>query len=189
MSFESTDQIVVIGSTNFPKSLDKAVIRAGRFDQTIQIPEPSFDSRKKLLQYYLGKLKIKTKEIDIVKIAKLTGGFTGADIKNLVNSAAINVVNLQKGIIEQTDLNESFERMQMGLKRSKEINNPSDLLRTAYHESGHALTGLLTDGSMTLNKMTILPVGQALGLFNQFYWISSRCLRNFSHSKKFDCDC
>lgn len=157
------DKIVVIGSTNFPESLDKAVIRPGRFDKTIHIPEPTYDSRIKLIIYYLSKLKLKIKDINVATIASLTGGFTGADIKNLVNTAAMNVVAQQRGIIDQSEMNQAFERMQMGLKRNKGISEPVDLLRTAYHESGHALTSLMTEGAMKLNKITILPVGQALG--------------------------
>ena len=104
--------------------------------------------------------------MDVNKLAMFTGGFTGADIKNMVNIAATQVVTNQKFALDQEDLNSAFERIQMGIKRNKNISTPEDLLRTAYHESGHATVGLVTEGAMKLNKITILPVGQALGFGN-----------------------
>jgi ATP-dependent metalloprotease len=157
------ERVVVIASTNFPDALDKAVTRPGRFDRMIHIPEPTYDGRFKLFTYYLHKLRIPSSGVDITKLAMVTGGFTGADIKNMVNIAATQVLNHKKNKIEQADMNEAFERIQMGLKRSKSISTEEDLLRTAYHESGHAAVGLLTEGAMKLNKITILPVGPALG--------------------------
>lgn len=152
----------MIGSTNFPEALDKAVTRAGRFDKKIHIPEPTYDSRIKLLLFYVKKLKL-VNNIDLQKVAMVTGGYTGADIKNLVNIAAISALSAQRYQLRQEDMDKAFERMQMGLRRSKNISEPEDLIRTAYHESGHAICGSLTEGGMKLNKVTILPAGSALG--------------------------
>lgn len=159
---------MVIGSTNFPEALDKAVTRAGRFDKRVHIPEPNYDSRVKLFRYYLSKLKMKV-AVDVGKLGAVTGGFTGADIKNLVNIAAISAVSSQKYHVGQEEMNQAFERMQMGLRKSKSVSTPEDLLRTAYHESGHALAGVLTEGGMKLNKITILPAGPALGWADKVY--------------------
>ena len=97
------------------------------------------------------------------RIAAVTGGFTGADIKNLVNIASMDVTFHNKNSLNQRDLFAAYELMKMGIKRKKNTSDADDLLRTAYHESGHALTALLVDGSLELNKITILPVGGALG--------------------------
>ena len=105
------------------------------------------------------------KNLNVQNIATVTGGFTGADIKNLVNIASIGLIYENRNEMKETDLFAAFERMQMGIKRNKNMSDGEDLLRTAYHESGHALTSLLIDGSLELNKLTILPVGGALGFF------------------------
>lgn len=137
--------------------------RPGRFDRKIHIPEPTFDSRVKLFHYYLRKLRLDSKNVDVSRLSMYTGGFTGADIKNMVNIAGTEAVTKGETRLTQEDLNRAFERIQMGLKRNKNISSQDDLLRTAYHESGHATVGLKTDGAMKLNKITILPVGSALG--------------------------
>lgn len=164
--FEENESIVVIGATNFPESLDPAVVRPGRFDKVVTIPVPSYDVRKKILNYYLKNLKMDKVALDIDKIADITINMTGADLKNLVNTAGIYAVSLKEKKLTQDHLTYSFERMTMGLKRNKNISSAEELKRTAYHEAGHALTSLLTPGSNKLHKITILPVGQALGLSN-----------------------
>lgn len=177
---------MVIGSTNFPEALDKAVTRAGRFDKKIHIPEPNFDSRVKMLSFYLGKLKLVNK-VDLQRMAMITGGFTGADIKNLVNTAAISAVSAQRYQMLQEDMDKAFERMQMGLRKSKSISDPEDLIRTAYHESGHAICGSLTEGAMKLNKVTILPAGSALGSPNQIHRFSAGSARSLPDAQESAC--
>ncbi len=104
--------------------------------------------------------------LDVDKIASITISMTGADLKNLVNTAGIYAVSLNEKKVSQEHLNYAFERMTMGLKKNKNISSEEELKRTAYHEAGHALTSLLTPGSNKLHKITILPVGQALGSCN-----------------------
>ena len=137
--------------------------RPGRFDRTIIIPLPSFETRKEILKYYLGKTNLAKRGIDLDKIASVTGQMTGADLKNLVDTAGLQALHKNRSILRQIDLEEAFERIKMGLKRAKGISTDDELNRTAFHEAGHALTALLTKGSNTLHKVTILPVGQALG--------------------------
>jgi len=131
---------------------------------------PSYDVRKKILNYYLKNLKMEKSVLDIDKIAAITINMTGADLKNLINTAGIHAVSLNQNRLTQEHLNYAFERMTMGLKKNKNISSAEELKRTAYHEAGHALTSLLTPGSNKLHKITILPVGQALGLSNKVYW-------------------
>ena len=139
------------------------MIRPGRFDRKIHIPEPNLESRKKLFAHYLSKVRIPKRRVELDRISSVTGGFTGADIKNLVNIASMDVTFHNKNNLDEKDLFAAYELMKMGVKRKKSMSDADDLLRTAYHESGHALTSLLVDGSLELNKVTILPVGGALG--------------------------
>lgn len=161
--FEPNEQIIVIAATNLPESLDPAVTRAGRFDKVISIPYPNLESRRKILEYYIEKVKYDSNKIDKEKIVQLTVQFTGADIKNLVNLAGFTAVNKGKSLIDQTDLEEAFDRIVMGLSRKSLKISDEDKLKTAYHEAGHALVGLLAVGADELHKVTILPRGQALG--------------------------
>jgi ATP-dependent Zn protease len=103
------------------------------------------------------------KNVDIDKIAAITITMTGADLKNLVNSAGLHAISQKQSCLNQEHLTFAFERLSMGLRRKKSISSDDELMRTAYHEAGHALVGLLTPGSNKLHKITILPVGQALG--------------------------
>lgn len=160
--FIKNDKILVLAATNLPESLDPAVIRAGRFDKRINIPYPNLESRKKILHYYLD--KVKHKDINIDRLSKLTIQFTGADIKNLVNQSGFIAVNKDRKYIEQEDVENAFDRIVMGISRKSMKVTEEEKLKTAYHEAGHALMSLLADGSDLLHKVTILPRGQALGL-------------------------
>lgn len=161
--FNQNDEVIVIAATNLPESLDPAVTRAGRFDKVINMPYPNLESRRKILDYYLNKIKYNGEMVDKEKIVQLSVQFTGADIKNLVNLAGFNAVNKGKELVDQADLEEAFDRIVMGLSRRSLMISDEDKLKTAYHEAGHTLIGLLATGADELHKVTILPRGQALG--------------------------
>ena len=171
--FNQNDEVIVIAATNLPETLDPAVTRAGRFDKVISIPYPNLESRKKILDYYISKVKYDKERIDKEKIVQLTVQFTGADLKNLINLAGFTAVNKGKELLDQSDLEEAFDRIVMGLSRRTMKISEEDKLKTAYHEAGHALVGLLASGADELHKVTILPRGQALGYINKGYQLSA----------------
>ena len=161
--FEKHQKIIVIAATNLPESLDPAVKRAGRFDRVINIPYPNFESRKKILQYYLKKVKHDESKIKLNDIAHLTTQFTGADIKNLINFSGLNSIKNKRDKIIHEDLLEAFDRVVMGSTRKTMRISKEEKLKTAYHEAGHTLISLLTKGSFKLHKVTILQRGSSLG--------------------------
>ena len=161
--FEENEDVIVIAATNFPNSLDPAVVRPGRFDKKITIPKPTSEVRKKMFQYYLTKLQIPKYQIDLRKLSSLTIDMTGADIKNIVNISGLSIVKKGKNRIEQNDMIAAYERVKMGLKRDKAGISQKELLKTAYHEAGHAIIALLTTGASKLHKVTIMPIGGSLG--------------------------
>lgn len=161
--FKQTDNIIVIGATNLEKQIDKAIMRPGRFDKTINIPYPDYEGRKKILDYYLAKIKFDKESVQSDTLAKATIGFTGADIKNFVNISILTCVkNSRKQAIHE-DFEFALDRVRMGIGRTGMIVSDKDKYLTAYHEGGHTLVNLLTMGALPLHKVTILPRGPALG--------------------------
>lgn len=160
--FQPDDKIIVIAATNMIEKLDKAILRAGRFDKKIDIPMPDKDSRVKLFEYFSNKIKTKGK-IDFETLSKRTSGMTGADIKNMVNIAILNSVKMNRKEALQEDFDYAFDRMVMGIYRKSLVMEQKTKVMTAYHEAGHTLMNLLTNPGMKLHKVTILPVGQSLG--------------------------
>eukprot|EP00457_Paulinella_chromatophora_P003475 gb/GEZN01003483.1/.p1 GENE.gb/GEZN01003483.1/~~gb/GEZN01003483.1/.p1 ORF type:complete len:671 (-),score=91.32 gb/GEZN01003483.1/:63-2075(-) len=163
--FKGNEGILVMGATNLPDILDSALLRPGRFDRTVQVDPPDRAARTELIKYYLKNragVCVDTKTLDA--LAGSTAGLTGADIKNLVNLAAIEAV--QKGDINITanHLAEAVEVVRMGRKNEHlEINEETRKL-TAYHEAGHAILSLYTEGSDPIYKATLVPRGGALGM-------------------------
>jgi ATP-dependent metalloprotease len=160
--FQPDDKIIVIAATNMIERLDKAILRAGRFDKKIDIPMPDRESRAKLFEYFSGKIKIKGR-IDFDTLSKRTSGMTGADIKNMVNIAILHSVKMNRQEAQQEDFDYAFDRMVMGIYRKSLVMDRQTKVMTAYHEAGHTLMNLLTSPGMKLHKVTILPVGQSLG--------------------------
>jgi len=161
--FQQTEGIIVIGATNIPDALDSALTRPGRFDKQVAVPVPDVKGRKELVEYYLKKT-VPAKDINPSVIARATPGFTGADIANLINLAAIKATLRNMSAIDMKLLEEAKDDIIMGIKRTTVEKNMDELKVTAYHEGGHALVALLSAGAHPVHKATIIQRGQALGV-------------------------
>ncbi|MBN2267183.1 MAG: ATP-dependent zinc metalloprotease FtsH [Candidatus Babeliaceae bacterium] len=155
--------VIVMAATNRPDVLDKALTRAGRFDRQVNVPYPDLNARKGILDIHVRGVKL-AEEADLEKIARGTSGFSGADLENLVNEAAINAIRGNREEIVMADFEEARDKILMGKRSKSMIQTPEDLQATAYHEAGHALMTLLQpDVTDPLHKVTIAPRGRALG--------------------------
>jgi len=160
--FNSTSGVIVIGATNFPESLDPALTRPGRFDKIIHVPLPDLKGRKDIIDLYLKKTK-SGPDVDAKILARGTPGFTGAELANLINLAAIKATIQNKPHIDMRVLEEAKDDVLMGIKRTTELTE-EDRKLTAYHEGGHALVSLYSAGATPLHKATIIGRGNALGV-------------------------
>nr|CAH8857348.1 unnamed protein product [Trichobilharzia regenti] len=160
--FQSTEGIIVLGATNQAEDLDKALLRPGRFDVQIFVSPPTYEGRLALLNLYLRKMKT-SPNIDVEKLAHGTVGYTGADIQNLVNQAAIAAGLHNDPVIEMHHLWEARDRLIMGPAKRRPLDEQTNRV-SAFHEAGHALVALLTAESTPLHKVTIIPRGEAGGL-------------------------
>jgi cell division protease FtsH len=164
--FESNDGVILIAATNRPDVLDPALLRPGRFDRRIVVPRPDVKGR-------LGILKVHTKKtplspgVDLDIVARGTPGFSGADLENLVNEAALQAARADKDRLDSSDFEMAKDKVLMGPERRSMIISDSDKRVTAYHEAGHALVGKMMKGSDPVHKVTIIPRGRALGLTQQ----------------------
>eukprot|EP00761_Pharyngomonas_kirbyi_P000478 gb/GECH01000478.1/.p1 GENE.gb/GECH01000478.1/~~gb/GECH01000478.1/.p1 ORF type:complete len:622 (+),score=75.98 gb/GECH01000478.1/:1-1866(+) len=163
--FTPTDQVVVIAATNFPAALDKALTRSGRFDKHVSVDLPDLKGREQLVNLYL-KNKVVHSDVDSHVVARATPTFTGADIANMLNIAALRASVENKESITMQDIDNAKDRLLMGAERSSGMRriDRERLLRTAYHEAGHALVCLRTQGSPDIHKATIVPRGSASGM-------------------------
>ncbi|KAJ8337058.1 hypothetical protein SKAU_G00382780 [Synaphobranchus kaupii] len=160
--FKPNEGVIVIGATNFPEALDNALIRPGRFDMQVTVPRPDVKGRTEILKWYLRKIKVDP-DIEAEVIARGTVGFSGAELENLVNQAALKAAVDGKDIVTMTELEFSKDKMLMGPeRRSVEIDERNKKI-TAYHESGHAIVAYYTKDAMPINKATIMPRGSTLG--------------------------
>ncbi|MDR3178328.1 MAG: ATP-dependent zinc metalloprotease FtsH, partial [Campylobacteraceae bacterium] len=150
--------VIVLAATNRPEVLDAALLRPGRFDRQVVVDRPDFQGRLAILKVHIKDLKI-SKDVDLEEIARLTVGFAGADLANIINEAALLAGRESKEFVEQKDFLEAFERAAIGLKKKGRAINPKEKKIVAYHESGHALIGELTKGSTKTTKVTIVPRG------------------------------
>ena len=158
------DSVIVIAATNRPDVLDKALLRPGRFDRTVHVPFPDLISREQILKVHIKGIKIDP-DLPLHKIARGTPGFSGADLANLVNQAALNASKMKKQMVTMKDFEESRDKIMLGKENKTMVRTPEELKTTAYHEAGHALmTLLLPKVSDPLHKVTIIPRGRALGL-------------------------
>jgi len=165
--FNNNEDILVMAATNRKDILDKALIRPGRFDRIIQVPLPDRQSRVKILEHYL-KTKNVTKSTDISSIAELTEGFSGAQLKNLINEAAIISVRNNFTVIQEKYIFDAFEKSIVGLIKSSAIVSPSNKLRVAIHESGHALLALKFSEYFYFQKASIQPTYNGAGGYTIF---------------------
>ena len=160
--FETNDSVVLIAATNRADVLDPALLRPGRFDRQIVVDAPDVKGRERILQVHARNKPI-AKDVDLAKIAKLTPGFTGADLSNLLNESALLTARRNKKVISMQEVSESMERVIAGPERKGRIMDDKTKRTIAYHESGHALVGHLLPGADPVHKISIISRGRALG--------------------------
>ncbi|KAH7396624.1 peptidase family M41-domain-containing protein [Phaeosphaeria sp. MPI-PUGE-AT-0046c] len=161
--FDQSTGVIFIAATNHPELLDQALTRPGRFDRHVQVELPDVGGRLAILKYHTKKIRLNP-EIDLSTIARGTPGFSGAELENLANSAAIRASKLQSKFVSLTDLEWAKDKIMMGAEKKTRAVPLQDKIHTAYHESGHALVGLYTKGFNDVHKATILPRGHAAGI-------------------------
>ncbi|KAM7499753.1 hypothetical protein LguiA_024167 [Lonicera macranthoides] len=164
--FEQNEGIILMAATNLPDILDPALTRPGRFDRHIVVPNPDVRGRQEILELYL-KDKPQADDVDVKAIARGTPGFNGADLANLVNIAAIKAAVEGAEKVTATQLEFAKDRIMMGTERKTMFISEDSKKLTAYHESGHAIVALNTDGAHPIHKATIMPRGSALGMVTQ----------------------
>ncbi|HEX4011814.1 MAG TPA: ATP-dependent zinc metalloprotease FtsH [Solirubrobacteraceae bacterium] len=160
--FESNQAVVVLGATNRPEILDPALLRPGRFDRRVAVQPPDKPGRRKILEVHTRSMPL-DKDVDLNSLAATTPGMVGADLANLCNEAALLAARRNHDTVHMADFTDSLEKILLGAERGI-ILSPEDRERTAYHESGHALVGMLTLGADPVRKISIIPRGQALGV-------------------------
>ncbi|WP_418152093.1 ATP-dependent zinc metalloprotease FtsH [Litorimonas sp. RW-G-Af-16] len=161
--FEGDEGIIIIAATNRPDVLDKALLRPGRFDRQIEVPYPDIQGREKILEVHM-KGKPIAADLDVKYIARGTPGFSGADLMNLVNEAALLSARRNKLKITMREFEDARDKVMMGAERHTLAMSDEEKAMTAYHEAGHAIVGLNMKGSLPIHKATIIPRGRALGM-------------------------
>lgn len=164
--FEENSGIIVIGATNFKESLDAALLRPGRFDKHVVVPLPDVAGRKEILEMYAKKTKL-SPDVDLNVIARGTPGFSGADLFNLINQACLKASVDGLSAVTMPVLEYAKDRILMGSERKSAVITAESARCTAFHEAGHALVAILTEGAMPVHKATIMPRGNALGFVSQ----------------------
>ncbi|MCH8503122.1 MAG: ATP-dependent zinc metalloprotease FtsH [Ectothiorhodospiraceae bacterium] len=161
--FEGNEGVIVIAATNRPDVLDPALLRPGRFDRQVVVPLPDVRGREQILKVHMAKLPL-TRDVDPFILARGTPGFSGADLANLVNEAALFAARSNKRDVDMEDFERAKDKIMMGAERRSMVMNEDDKRLTAYHESGHAIVGLTTPDHDPVHKVTIIPRGRALGV-------------------------
>jgi len=164
--FEGNDGVIIIAATNRPDVLDPALLRPGRFDRQVVVPVPDVKGREMILDIYGKRTKLAA-DVDMAVIARGTPGFSGADLENLVNEAALMAARENKEEVDAAMLERAKDKVMMGAERKSMIISPKEKEITAYHEAGHALVARLLPGTDPIHKVTIIPRGRALGLTMQ----------------------
>jgi len=164
--FESNEGVILISATNRPDVLDPALLRPGRFDRQVVVPVPDIGGREGILKVHVKKTVL-ADDVDLSTLARGTPGFTGADLENMVNEAALMAARRGKDKVEMVDLEDAKDKVMMGTERKSMIISDEEKKNTAYHEGGHALVAKLIPKSDPIHKVTIIPRGRALGLTQQ----------------------
>ena len=164
--FEPHESVILIAATNRPDVLDPALLRPGRFDRQVVVPNPDIKGREGILKVHSRKIPL-APDVDIHVLARGTPGFSGADLANLVNEAALLAARQNKEIVEMTDFEAAKDKVMMGPERRSMIMTDEEKKYTAYHETGHALVAKLIPGTDPVHKVTIIPRGRALGVTMQ----------------------
>ncbi|MEQ1789250.1 MAG: ATP-dependent zinc metalloprotease FtsH, partial [Rickettsiales bacterium] len=161
--FDANESVIIVAATNRPDVLDPALLRPGRFDRQITVPNPDVNGRTKILEVHLKKVP-KSPDVDAKIIARGTPGFSGADLANIVNEAALLAARMGKKVITHKDLEAAKDKVMMGSERKSMVMSDDEKKMTAYHEGGHALVSLYYPASDPIHKATIIPRGRALGM-------------------------
>ena len=164
--FESNEGVILIAATNRPDVLDPALLRPGRFDRRVVVARPDVKGREEILRVHTRKVPL-SEDVDLSVIARGTPGFSGADLANLVNEAALWAARQGRKLVFMVDFEMSKDKVMMGVERRSMILSEEEKKNTAYHEAGHALVAAMTPGTDPLHKVTIIPRGMALGLTMQ----------------------
>ncbi len=161
--FESNEGVILIAATNRPDVLDPALLRPGRFDRQVTVPNPDILGREKILKVHMQKVPL-APDVNARTIARGTPGFSGADLANLVNEAALLAARASKRVVTMTEFEDAKDKIMMGTERRSMVMNEDEKKLTAYHEAGHALVGIHVPKHDPLHKVTIIPRGRALGV-------------------------
>jgi cell division protease FtsH len=161
--FESNEGVILIAATNRPDVLDPALLRPGRFDRHVVVPNPDLGGREKILRVHMRKVPL-ANDVDPRTIARGTPGFSGADLANLVNEAALLAARRGKRVVTMSELEDAKDKVMMGAERRSMAMSEEEKKLTAYHEGGHAIVALSVTGSDPIHKATIIPRGRALGM-------------------------
>ena len=161
--FSENEGVVIIAATNRPDVLDRALLRPGRFDRQVTVPNPDIKGREEILNVHVKKIAAAA-DIDIKSIARGTPGFAGADLANLINEGALMAARSNQKMVTMKSLEEAKDKIMMGPERKSMIMQKEEKELTAYHEAGHAITAVNSPHSDPIHKATIIPRGRALGL-------------------------
>ncbi|MCK5795706.1 MAG: AAA family ATPase, partial [Deltaproteobacteria bacterium] len=164
--FESNEGVILIAATNRPDVLDPALLRPGRFDRRIIVPHPDVRGREAILEVHTKRTPM-AEDVNLMVLARGTPGFSGADLENMVNEAALHAARVNKEKIEQDDFEFAKDKSLMGSERRSMFISDKEKRNTAYHEAGHVLVAKSLSGTDPVHKVTIIPRGQALGLTQQ----------------------
>ncbi len=160
--FDPATSVIVLAATNRPDVLDQALLRPGRFDRRVAVQPPDRDGREAILRVHIRGIPL-APDVDLARIAATTPGMVGADLANLVNEAALTAARRGHDVVEEADFTDALERIVLGAERQVMMSY-EDRRRTAYHEGGHAIVGMLTPGADPVRKVSIIPRGMALGV-------------------------
>jgi cell division protease FtsH len=160
--FDATSGLIILAATNRPDVLDPALLRPGRFDRQVLVDRPDLKGREEILKIHSKDVKL-SPTVELLSVAKITSGFSGADLANIVNEAALLAVRGGRKIVEQRDFDEAIEKTVAGLQKKTRVLKPEERKLTAYHEAGHAMVAAFTPNADPVQKISIIPRGFALG--------------------------
>ncbi|WP_024519047.1 ATP-dependent zinc metalloprotease FtsH [Bradyrhizobium sp. Tv2a-2] len=161
--FEANEGVILIAATNRPDVLDPALLRPGRFDRQVVVPNPDVGGREQILKVHVRKVPL-APDVNLKIIARGTPGFSGADLMNLVNEAALTAARRNKRMVTQSEFEEAKDKVLMGAERKSLVMSEEEKMLTAYHEAGHAIVGLNVPAGIPVHKATIIPRGRAMGM-------------------------
>lgn len=163
--FEQSSNVIILAATNFPELLDKALVRPGRFDRHVVVDLPDVRGRMAILKHHIKKIKL-ANDVSLESIAAGTVGFSGAELENIVNQAAVHASKAKAQAVSMFDLEWARDKVMMGAEKKSMVISEKEKEMTAYHEAGHALVAMFTPGTVPLHKITIMPRGLSLGMTN-----------------------